>query len=549
MRRRDFLKGMTAASCGLSLPGLSGCAPDAKSLPPGSLDSGNARLGHRLRHDEFPPPAEVIRAPVLIAGAGIAGLSAAWRLKREGFDDFALVELEDTPGGNSRYGENAISRYPLAAHYLPLPNPEARAVRALLADLGVLQGDPAAAEPVYDERYLCHAPQERLYRLGVWQEGLIPHLGVARAELDEQARFFARMESLRALRDKRGRRVFALPLAYGGEAPEWVAGLDTLTMFDWMRQEGFNAPSLHWYVNYVCRDDYGTDYRHISAWAGVHYFACRTGRGGEGANDSVLTAPEGNGWLVEQLLAFIGKARAPRCGEMVHALAQTPRGCRVDVWNEARQVSLRYEAEHLVWAAPLFVLAHVARELPSELAAAIAPLSYAPWLIANLSLSETPPPGAGLPLCWDNVLQDSPGLGYVTATHQNIRVAGGPTVLTYYNALSGIEPFQARHMLLSKPHRLWAEEILRDLARAHRDIRELTTRLDIQCHGHAMSRPLPGFNDPARRRRLADGWGRVRLAHADLSGLSLFEESNYWGVRAAENILTAQGARLKERLA
>jgi glycine/D-amino acid oxidase-like deaminating enzyme len=548
MQRRDFLKGGMAATCGLTLP-LSGCTPKAKPLPGGTLSGGNVIQGHRLREGgKFPPPSEIIRVPTLIVGAGIAGLSAAWRLKREGFDDFAVVELEATPGGNARYGENDISRYPLAAHYLPLPNPEARAVRALLADLGALQGSPSAVEPIYDERYLCHAPQERLYRLGVWQEGLVPHLGVSRAELDEQARFFARMEALRALRDTKGKRAFALPLAYCGEAPE-LLWLDTITMRDWMRQEGFNAPSLHWYVNYVCRDDYGTDYRHISAWAGVHYFACRTGRGAAGANDSVLTAPEGNGWLVERLLAFIGKTHAPRCGEMVHALVQTPHGCYVDVWNEARQTSLRYEAEHLVWAAPLFVLAHVARELPAELSAAIAPLSYAPWLIANLSLSETPPSGAGLPLCWDNVLQDSPSLGYVTATHQNIRIAGGPTVLTYYNALSGMEPFKARQMLLSKPHRLWAEEILRDLAHAHRDIHELTTRLDIQCHGHAMSRPLPGFNDPARRRRLADGWGRVRLAHADLSGLSLFEESNYWGVRAAENILAAQGARLKERLA
>jgi hypothetical protein len=545
MRRRDFLKGGMAAACGLALPG---CAPGARPLPPGTLDGGQALLGHRLRNGRFPPPEEVIRVPVLIVGAGIAGLSAAWRFQREGFGDFALIELEATPGGNARYGQNAISRYPLAAHYLPLPNPEARAVRVLLADLGVLQGDPDAAAPIYDERYLCHAPQERLYRLGVWQEGLVPRLGVARAELDQQARFFARMDLLRAARGQHGKRAFALPLAYCGEAPEW-AGLDTLTMRDWMRREGFTAPSLDWYVNYACRDDYGTDYRHVSAWAGVHYFACRTGRGGEGANDSALTAPEGNGWLVDRLLARLGKARAPRCGEMLHALAQTPRGCQADVWSEARQASLRYEAEHLVWAAPLFLLPRVARELPAELSAAIAPLSHAPWLIANLSLSAAPRPGAGLPLSWDNVLQDSPGLGYVTATHQNIRVADGPTVLTYYHALSGTAPAAARNLLLSRPREVWAEEILRDLSRAHRDIRELTTRLDIQRHGHAMSRPLPGFRDPARRRRLAEGWRRVRLAHADISGLSLFEEANYWGVRAAEEILAARGARLKERLA
>ncbi|MDR0563359.1 MAG: NAD(P)-binding protein [Azoarcus sp.] len=547
MQRRHFLKNSIATACSLALPGCSRRA--VPPLPPGSLDGGGSPLGHRLRDGgAFPPPDETRRVPVLIVGAGIAGLSAAWRLKREGFGDFAFIELEAAPGGNARYGQNAISRYPLAAHYLPLPNPEARAVRAVLADLGVLRGNPDALEPVYDERYLCHAPQERLYRLGVWQEGLIPHLGVPKAELEEQRRFFALMENLRASRDKHGKRAFALPLAYAAESPDWAA-LDTLSMFEWMRKEGFTAPSLAWYVNYACRDDYGTDYRQVSAWAGIHYFASRTGRGGEGAGDTVLTAPEGNGWLVDGLLAQLGKTHAPRCGEMLYALTQTPHGCRAEVWSESRQQSLRYEAEHIIWAAPLFILPHVAHGLPEALKNAIAPLSYAPWLIANLSLSEAPLPGAGQPLSWDNVLQDSPSLGYVTATHQTIRVASGPTVLTYYNALSSPAPADARTMLLATPFETWAENILRDLSRAHRDIRERTTRIDIQRHGHAMSRPVPGFRNALRRKHLAEGWGRVHLAHADLSGFSLFEESNYWGVRAAEKILMAQGGRLKERLA
>ncbi|MDR1708399.1 MAG: FAD-dependent oxidoreductase [Candidatus Accumulibacter sp.] len=535
-----------AAVWGLALAGRAGGA--AADWPPGAMSGGNLTLAHRLRDGPpFLPPDETVRVGALIVGAGIGGLSAAWRLKRAGFDDFVIVELEETPGGNARAGRNAISRYPLAAHYLPLPNPEARAVRALLADLGALRGDPDAPEPLYDERYLCHAPQERLYRLGVWQEGLVPRLGLSPGELAEQERFFARMDGFRAAHDAAGRRAFALPSAYSADAPEW-AGLDALTMHAWMLREGFTAPSLHWYVNYACRDDYGTDYRAVSAWAGIHYFACRIGRGGEGAGDAVLTAPEGNGWLVDGLLARLGERHAPRCGEMLYALEQTPGGVRADVWNAARRASVRYEAEHLVWAAPLFLLPRVAPDLPGELREAIAAMSHAPWLVANLSLSAPPAPGAGQPLSWDNVMQDSPSLGYVTATHQTIRVApGGPTVLTYYHALSDAPPAQARERLLTTPRRVWAETILRDLARAHRDIGRLVTRIDIERHGHAMRRPTPGFR--AHRRALAAGWGRVLLAHADASGLSLFEEANYQGVRAAETLLAAQGGRLKERLA
>ena len=554
MRRRDFLAACGAAGCTTI---LSGCMPQAAPLPPGESSGSDSGLGHRLRQADFPPPTEVIDIPVLIVGAGIAGLSAAWRLCREALPArprFLVLELEGKPGGNARQGENAISRYPLGAHYLPLPNREARAVRTLLAELGVLTSDPETEAPEYDDRYLCHPLQERLYRLGIWQEGMVPRLGVPEPELAQQERFFALMAQLRGARDAAGRRAFALPLAYSSDAPQWTA-LDRLTMHDWMAQEGFDAPSLHWYVNYACRDDYGTDYRHVSAWAGIHYFACRTGRGsapGGHTDDAVLTAPEGNGWLVNGLCRLIADAQPPDqswlcTGRAVYALRQHAGECEVDVWNEATQTSSRVRARHVIWAAPLFLLPHLASGLPDDLVETISTITYAPWLVANLTLDALPASGAGVGIAWDNVLQDSPSLGYVVATHQNIRLASGPTVLTYFHALSEYPPTVARQMLLDTPREDWAEFILKDLSRAHADLRNRVTRLDIFRHGHAMARPLPGFHDPARRTRLTAGWDRVRFAHADVSGFSLFEEANYHGVRTAEEVL-ATYVHLQTRL-
>lgn len=548
MRRRDFLAGCGAAGLAAILPGCTSALPP---LPPGELSGTGFGLGHRLREKNFPPPAETVDIPVLIVGAGVAGLSAAWRLCREpipGSPRFIVLELESQAGGNARYGENAISRYPLGAHYLPLPNDEARAVRALLSDLGVLRNDPTTRTLEYDEAYLCHAPQERLYRQGTWQEGLLPRLGVPEAELAQQERFFARMTQFRDARDKQGKRAFALPVAYSSESPEWAA-LDRLNMRDWMLREGFDAPSLHWYVDYACRDDYGTGHHQVSAWAGIHYFACRTGwgalRGGQD-NEAVLTAPEGNGWLVDGLRACVDRSRSAgsdwlRTGQVVHTLRQTPEGCEADVWVEARQTCVRYRAEHLIWAAPLFLLPHLAVDLPADLSASIGTISHASWLVANLSLNAPPDPGTGAALAWDNVLQDSPSLGYVVSTHQQIRVSRGPAVLTWYHAFSEHTPSVARQMLLDTTWETWAEMILADLSRAHGKLREQVSRLDIFRHGHAMARPLPGFRDWARRERLMAGWGRVRLAHADVTGFSLFEESNYHGVRAAEAILSAHG--------
>ena len=99
----------------------------------------SAVLGHWLRdRAPMPAPRRRVRVPVVIVGGGIAGLSAAWRLERNGFRDYVLLEMEPEAGGNSRAGENAVSRYPWAAHYVPVPGPRATLARELFRELGVL---------------------------------------------------------------------------------------------------------------------------------------------------------------------------------------------------------------------------------------------------------------------------------------------------------------------------------------------------------------------------------------------------------------------------
>ena len=147
------------------------------------------------------------------------------------------------------------------------------------------------------------------------------------------------------------------------------------------------------------------------------------------------------------------------------------------------------------------------------------------------------------------MLYDSPGLGYVVATHQHLRAWRGPTVLTYYRALDEVSPQQGREALRDAAREVWAEQILADLERPHPDIRQLTTRLDVFRNGHAMARPVPGLISGAARRRFAVDGTNLRFAHADVSGFSLFEEAQYRGVLAAERTLRRLGARFTSSLA
>lgn len=507
----------------------------------------NVGLGHRLRDGNFPAPSAVLNTKVVIVGGGVSGLAAGWKFAKAGFDDFLVLDMESELGGNSRAGRNAQVAYPWGAHYLPLPTREAKAVRELLAEIGVLQGDPAALKPRYDEHYLCATPQERVFRHGLWEEGVLPHLGMSAGEREQQKRFQARMEELKAAKGRDGRRIFALPMELSSRDPEWLK-LDRISFSQWLLDQGFDAPSLHWLANYACRDDYGTAHDQTSAWAGLHYFACRSGEAEESNSDTVLTAPEGNAWLMRALAARCGEQRT-RTGAMAWAVRELPKGVEADVWLENEQRSVTVRAEQLIWAAPAFVLPRVWREMPAPLAAAARGGDYAPWLVANLHLSDLPEERHGAQQAWDNVLYEGKGLGYVVATHQLIRRRLEGTVFTYYRAMSDLPPAEARRKLLETPREIWAEEILQELAVPHPNIRQLTTRLDVFRYGHAMRRPIPGSLWGSGREVLASYQGRsINLAHADLSGFSLFEEAQYRGVLAAERILKRMGLKFASSL-
>jgi hypothetical protein len=135
------------------------------------------------------------------------------------------------------------------------------------------------------------------------------------------------------------------------------------------------------------------------------------------------------------------------------------------------------------------------------------------------------------------VIYDSPALGYVVATHQSLRTHIDRSVWTFYWALAQGAPAENRRMLLDKDWTYWKDAILADLERAHPDIRQCISRIDVLRLGHAMARPAPGFLESEERHRLTVASGNLLFANSDLSGFSIFEEAQYRGVKAAERAL------------
>ncbi len=492
--RRAFL---SAALVGLTAKG-------ERRLAGSFLDDG-LPAGHRLA-DRGRSGLPVTRVPVVIVGGGIAGLSAAWRLRKKGFRDFVLLEMHTEAGGNSRSGENEISRFPLAAHYVPVPNRETLLVRELFEEFGIL------SDGKVDERFLCFAPQERLFLHGRWQEGLEPEVAATAADREQYRRFNARIQELRATGQ------FTIPIETGAKPSE----LDRLSMTAWLDREKFASPYLRWYVDYACRDDYGAHASDTSAWAGIHYFAAR-----EHEDKGPITWPEGNGWLVREFMKRVGPH--VRTESVVHAIRRS--GTRLRVSSNTAE----FDTEVVIFAAPTFLAPHIVEDSPPA-----HEFVYSPWLTANLTMDRLPRERGSEP-AWDNVLYDSPALGYVVATHMSLRTRIDRSVWTWYWSMAEGEPARNRAMMLGHDWRYFAEYVLRDLERVHPDIRECVSRIDVLRIGHAMARPVPGFLGSEARRRWASPDGRILYANSDLSGLSIFEEAQYRGVKAADRTLRVVG--------
>lgn len=515
-RRRFLLAGAGGAAVALGMPAL--LRLTRKGAPPivGGFVDDDSAAGHALRDGTAPRgrAREERRVAVAIVGGGIGGLSAGWRLDALGVRDWCLLELAAAPGGNARSGSNDTGRFPWGAHYLPLPGPEAVHVRALLRDLGAMDADGR-----YDERMLCHAPQERLWQHGRFHEGVEPLDALTAAEAAQFARLAGLVDEFRATG------AFTIPAALGrarlaagslsGRMADAVRALDRVTARDWLLAHGLTAPALHWWVEYGLRDDYGCALAQGSAWAAVHYAASRPTD-----DDGPLTWPEGNDWIASRLAA--------RAGERLVTNAPALRLERDGTGWRVRTPRLDVRCDAVVWAAPLFVL-------PRVLEGARAPVAHdhAPWVVATLLLRR-PPQERGFPAAWDSVIYGSPSLGYVDAGHQALGARPDRRSWSWYHAVVGTDGRAGRQWLRTQRWEDWRDRIVADLARAHPDIADCVERIDVKVWGHAMARPLPGVLARAAALRDWQPAAGVFVGHADASGVSLLEEAQWHGVRAAE---------------
>lgn len=497
-----------------------------RKFPEGQIVGANASLGHILRENRtFEVPAgNWQNVKVGIVGAGVAGLSAAWQLKRKGINDLVILELEKEPGGTAQSGKGEPVGYPWAAHYLPVPFEENRNLREFLQEMQIMD-----AGGVVPEQFLCRDPEERVFYKGRWYDGLYLHVGESDEDKRQFAAFQHEIDTWVNWRDASGKRAFAVPLETCSTDPA-VTSLDKISFADWLASKGFNSERLRWYCDYATRDDYGLKVDQASAWVGLFYFCSRVLKSGV-ESQPFITFPEGNGRFIEHFLSKVGEN--VKRSHIVVSVVPTASG--VDIVCLDGDTVRGYHCEKAVFASPIFTAPYIIRGFREDQPFAAHEFQHNTWFVANLFLKDRPKSRftRDFPLAWDNVIYESPSLGYVVATHQK-GIDYGPTILTYYYPMCHEE--NGRTKLFNYEWRDLADVCLTDISRAHPDIYELTTRIDIMRWGHAMISPRPGFIWGGARQQAMKPYKNIHFAHTDLSGVALFEEAFYHGLRAASEI-------------
>ncbi len=538
--RRDLLRAFLGAPALWAV----GCASRKGQRSIESMDGGlvlrRDKLGHRMRDlASVPAPSSWETHDVCVVGGGVAGLSAVRELSRRGIQDVAVLELDAGAGGTSQggslqgrstQGAKALP-HPWGAHYVTVPLAANAPLIAFLGEVGAVEEIGPGGAPIMAEQHLVADPSERVFYRGRWYEGLYPIAGASAEERAEKERFEAEIARWVSFRGADGRPAFALPMSLASRDPR-VQELDRVSMREWLDTAGYRSERLRWWIEYACRDDYGTSLANTSAWSVFFYYASRK-KSADAPYQEVVTWPSGNAHLVEHM----AKNASIRTNHAVVSVANTDQHVELvclDASGAGEPSVVGIRARYVVMATPQFINARIVRGLEGERLAAAASFSQSPWMVANLYVRERPY-GAGFPQCWDNVIYDSPSLGYVVSTHQ-VGPGYGPTVLTYYYPLIDDDPKVGRRRLLELGWKEWAEVVLSDLERAHPQLRNVVERIDIARWGYGMVRSTPGRIWGGQRELAALPHGRIHFAHSDLSGVALFEEAFDQGSRAGRDV-------------
>lgn len=526
--RRGFLKGLAAgvafSTTGCSEQNVDGIARRVA----GSLTGSDRKRGHTVKDSDKSGIDVKSRKKIntLIVGGGVAGLSCAYELNNEGYEDYILLELEEKVGGNARAGINEHSKFPLGAHYITPAGSENIDLLRFHQDVGLIDSINSEGDPIYNSKHSILHPIERIFTGNQWLvgEGDLYEV-MTNVDKLQQHKFNSLVEEMMRAKGGDGRYAFTIPLNMSSRDEKYTK-LDKISFAEYLANQGLDSIPLIWHIDYCCRDDFGLCVDKVSAWAGLHYFCSRKVGKGLGGGPLLFTWSDGNNWLVNKLR----KPVSDKCYTGVSAKKVVDLDGSYDVYcyDHNLNINIIIECNSIVMATPKFVNQYILDEIKEYKKIP----EYAPWVVATLIIEKF-----DQDMAWDNFNYLGQGLGYINNQHKIRNYDQKKQVITYYWPISHLEPREARRWILKRSRSDWNYDILKDLETMHPGIAKKVENIDVHLWGHGMASPTVGSIWSGNREEDNSSIGNIHFAHSDMSGLSLFEEAFYWGSLAAKKVM------------
>lgn len=497
--RRQFLK----LSGSAVLAGALACSKTPER-PIDIILTDDLLRGHRI-YEGAPPTAtdRVETRDLLVVGAGVAGLAAAWALR----DRNPLVcELGARPGGSSASGEYHGVRYAQGAHYdLPYPANYGQETLSMLETLDLIRFNRKANRwDFVDTQYLINRDQEsRTYGQNGFRDDPLPR-GSDRAAFEQMIRTY------------RGNLIMPTRLITSD-----LHLLNKVSFSEFLGNMGLQGDAAFQQgLNYQMKDDYGAGAQAVSALAGLHYYACRPYYTEKLPH---FSPPQGNAYFIDRFADALADD-AVRCHSLVRKITDIDGGLDVEIIDLQANEIYRVQAKQVVYAGHK----HALRYIYPQDAPLFAGNRYAPWLAVNLILDQQTKSNI-----WQNegVGQDHGFVGMVNSRAQAAQT--GPHVLTLYFCLGE----GARKDLLeiaANPSPIVEQAVTVAENVLQQRLRHAVIAADVKLHGHAMPIPVPNylFNDANPRRTNPN----LAYAGCDNGYLPLFFEAVDSGLTAAAHL-------------
>jgi monoamine oxidase len=504
--RRDFLRHVALAGGWFAFRGLAASTAQAasgKTFPKGTWAGNFPSYCHDIVRDNkpLPPVAASRKAEVVIVGGGLAGLSAAYKLRDM---DVLVLEHLDRIGGHALRDRWSDIWYSGASAYFVAPEPP---LDALYDELKLPM--KKIHEPG-DSAILAWNPVSDMFGAGI---NKLPY--PQRVKDD----FIRGKKEWLEMADSDDYPVMPL-----GDTSEASKALDSMTFADWLMKDRKYHPAVKGILDLYCRSAFGapssTD---VSAFAGLNFWLSEFG--------DRFTFPGGNAQCAEILRDNIDAAGANRIvsGATVVQVENTTTGVKVTYVDRLGRPSA-VEAKAAIVACPKYIAKHVVKGIPADQLAAMNELHYGTYLVANV-LCTTPISESAYDT-WTDVASFTDFIVADWVTRAPGEKRPGKQVLTVYYPLG-----YANALILNDDvYDTFRNEVVMHLDLLYPGAEAKIEDVRLYRWGHALCHAGPGWytkQSEINRRPL----GRILFGHSDNQGLPAFESA------LAEGLLQSEAAR------